>query len=170
MSSYFLTTPFISHNSSPCFLKSAKIILQAGRPLRPTGRPKNRALRNRDTNVLLKYPKRGDGLMPLCAVGRNMVGAPRNVGATIIAHRPRPNRARAGIVLDVHSWVLYGNQDPATVAGSTLIGPEPITTSLVSTRTEGLYPVGFDEPEHQILQQPHQYLPVNRWQRRVPDR
>src|SRR3712207_2394527 len=35
MSSYFLTTPFISHNSNPCFLKSATIILQAGRPLRP---------------------------------------------------------------------------------------------------------------------------------------
>ena len=46
----------------------------------------------------------------------------------------------------------------------------PSTTSLVSTRTEGLYPVGFDEPEHQVLLQPHQYLPVNRWQRRVPER
>src|SRR3712207_2592053 len=34
MSPYFLTTPFISHNSNPCFLKSATIILQAGRPLR----------------------------------------------------------------------------------------------------------------------------------------
>src|SRR5215210_660021 len=44
------------------------------------------------------------------------------------------------------------------------------TTSLVSTWTEGLYPLGFDEPQHQILQQPHQYLPVNRWQRRVPER
>src|SRR5215210_4994154 len=44
------------------------------------------------------------------------------------------------------------------------------TTSLVSAWTEGFYPLGFDEPQHQILQQPHQYLPVNRWQCRVPDR
>src|SRR5215212_805034 len=42
------------------------------------------------------------------------------------------------------------------------------TTSLVSAWMEGLDPLGFDEPHHQILQQPHQYLPVDGRKRGVP--
>jgi hypothetical protein len=34
---------------------------------------------------------------------------------------------------------------------------------LVSAWTEGLDPVGLDQPHHQVFQQPHQDLPMNRW-------
>src|SRR4051794_364959 len=44
----------------------------------------------------------------------------------------------------------------------------PDTTSLVSTRTEGLDPVGFDEPHHQILRQPQHHVLLDCRKRSVP--
>ena len=49
----------------------------------------------------------------------------------------------------------------AAVVWGTFLSPS--TTSLVSAWTEGLDPIGLDQPHHQIFQQPHQHPPMNRW-------
>src|SRR5919112_3902378 len=59
----------------------------------------------------------------------------------------------------------YSTPDPAALV---ILKTIPSTTSLVSAWTEGLDPLGFDEPHHQILQQPHQYLSVDGRKRGVP--
>ena len=48
-------------------------------------------------------------------------------------------------------------------------GQATSTTSLVSSRTEGLDLIGLDEPEDEILEQPEQDLPMDMRQRATRD-
>ena len=44
---------------------------------------------------------------------------------------------------------------------SLLLDRCPSTTSLVSSRTERLDLIGLDKPQHEILEQPEQHLPMD---------
>ena len=80
----------------------------------------------------------------------------------LLRYWPRGNRGEAGLLaLPLPVGSTAGRTTGRRQGRRKLQSEMPTTTWLVSSRTEGLDLIGLDEPEHEILEEPEQDLPMH---------